>query len=62
MKATSEYLSKLTNAGILTINEARSYLDLKPVEGGDEVHIPYSDVSQNTINQNTTEDGEDDKQ
>lgn len=62
MKATSEYLSKLTNAGILTINEARSYLDLKPVEGGDEVHIPYSDVSQNIINQNTTEDGEDDKQ
>jgi HK97 family phage portal protein len=59
MKATSEYLSKLTTAGILTINEARAYLDLKPVEGGDEVHIPYTDVAQNTINQNTEEtDGE----
>ena len=57
MKSTSEYLSKLTTSGILTINEARAYLDLKPVEGGDEVHIPYTDVSQNTINNN---DGEED--
>ena len=55
MKSTSEYLSKLTNAGILTINEARQYLDLKPVEGGDEVHIPYTDVAQNTINQNDSD-------
>lgn len=56
MKTTSEYLSKLTTAGVLTINEARAYLDLQPVEGGDEVHIPYTDVAQNTINQNTDTD------
>lgn len=56
MKSTSEYLSKLTSSGILTINEARAYLDLKPVPGGDEIHIPYTDIEANKINNNT--DGE----
>lgn len=50
MKSTSEYLSKLVTSGIMTTNEARSYLDLNPVEGGDKVRVAYSDVNQNTIN------------
>jgi HK97 family phage portal protein len=49
MKSTSEYLSKLVTSGILTANEARTYLDLQPVEGGDKIRVAYSDIKQNTI-------------
>lgn len=48
-------LNTLTSAGIMTCNEARTVLNLPPVEGGDKLIIPYSKIEDNTIG-NTTED------
>ena len=42
-------LTTLSNSGIITPNEARKRLGLPPVDGGDNLIIPYSDVNQNTI-------------
>jgi hypothetical protein len=33
----------------MSINEARASLGLNPIEGGDKVIIPFTDISQNTI-------------
>lgn len=56
MKATSDYLSKLTSSGIITVNEARSYLDMKPIAGGDEAHVAYSKITDNKLTD--TENGQ----
>lgn len=50
--STATYLSTLTSNGILSINEARHILGYQPIEGGDEHVIPYTDISQNTIEDN----------
>lgn len=50
--STATYLSTLTSNGILSINEARHILGYQPIEGGDEHVIPYTDISQNTIENN----------
>ena len=47
--ATSNYLKTLTSAGILSINEARHQIGYRPIEGGDKHIIPFTDLSQNTI-------------
>lgn len=57
MNTTASYLSTLTSNGIMTINEARQHLGLKPVEGGDECAIPYTKIEDNKIN-NSNDDGE----
>lgn len=54
-QAMSNYISSLTRNGIITINEARKMLDLNPVENGDQLFIPYTDLAQNTINTNNDE-------
>lgn len=48
-QAMANYLSTLTKNGIITTNEARKQLDLNPMEGGDELIIPYTDLGMNTI-------------
>ena len=53
-KEEAEYLVALSNNGLLTPNECRLQLGYQPIEGGDELHIAFSDVSQNKIN--NTED------
>lgn len=53
-KEEAEYLVALSNNGLLTPNECRLQLGYQPIEGGDELHIAFSDVNQNTIN--NTED------
>jgi HK97 family phage portal protein len=58
MKTTSEYLTKLTAGGIMTINEARGQLGLSPVEGGDEIIMPYTKIEDNKINNSKEDDGE----
>lgn len=60
MKTTAEYLSKLTSGGIMTTNEARKVIGLSPVEGGDEIVIPYTKISDNQLNNNDKQntDGE----
>jgi len=55
-KTTAEYLTKLTSSGIMTINEARNHLGLIPVEGGDEVQIPYTKIADNKISGNNNEE------
>ena len=46
----AKYYSTMVNNGLFTRNEARGRLGLQPVEGGDELIIPYTKVSDNTIN------------
>lgn len=55
-QAQASYLNTLTQGGIMTINEARRMLDLNPVDGGDKLLIPYSDIAQNTVNQDVKSD------
>lgn len=45
------YLSTLVSNGIMTPNEARQQLGLNAMEGCDDLVIPYTDLSQNKINQ-----------
>ena len=53
--ATATYLSTLTGAGIMSINEARHLLDLAPVDGGDDLIIPYTNIEDNTIGKTETD-------
>ena len=48
-QAQANYLSTLCNNGIITRNEARHKLGYAPIDGADELIIPFSDVNQNTI-------------
>ena len=50
-QSTASYLQTLTNAGIMSINEARQVLNLQPVEGGDKHVIAYTKIDDNTINE-----------
>lgn len=55
----ANYLNTLVSGGILTPNEARTQLGLNPIDGGDKIIIPYTDVEQNTIGtQNGNKDNE----
>lgn len=51
----ANYLKTLTSGGLMTINEARDILGLCEMENCDKLLLPYSDVSQNTINTSETE-------
>lgn len=57
-QSLANYLSTLTKNGIISTNEARAQLDLNPVDGGDALLIPYTDLGMNTINpdSNTSND------
>lgn len=59
-KAQAEYLGTLIDKAIITPNEARNQLGYAPIEGGDILYRPFTDVNQNTINsdKNTEEDNE----
>jgi HK97 family phage portal protein len=52
----ANYLTTLCNSGLITRNEARKELGFGPIEGGDELIIAYTDISQNTIGGNNEED------
>lgn len=56
--AQATYYTALLNSGILTINEIRKELGYNSVDGGDENRIPFTDITQNTINKDKTDDGE----
>lgn len=49
LSSTANYYTSLVQNGIMTVNETRIKLGLEPVEGGDSLHIAYSDIEQNTI-------------
>lgn len=52
--ATASYLSTLVGGGILSINEARHYLGYEDIENGDKHIIPYTNINNNTIENNDT--------
>lgn len=54
-KEEAEYYSLLLDKGILCINEVRNKMDLSPIDGGDKHIIAYTDIKQNTINDNGKE-------
>ena len=64
----SNYLTTLVSNGIMTPNEARKELGLPPIEGADDLSIPYTDAEQNKItgkedeDKNTTQEENEDKQ
>ena len=54
------YYSTLLDKGVMCINEVRNKLGLSPIDGGEKHIIPYTDITQNTINKeetNNTDDG-----
>ena len=54
---SSNYYTKLVANGILTVNEVRGELGYKRIEspGADELHIAFSDINQNSFEQDDTE-------
>ena len=59
--ATASYYGTLVEKGIISINEARHQLGLSPVEGGDDLHIAYSDVNQNNVGNKPDNESDDNK-
>ena len=58
--AQSSYYSTLINSGVMTINEVRKELGFNGIgEDGDKNIIPFSDISQNTINGKNNNDKQD---
>lgn len=49
MTTLANYYSTLVSNAILTINEARKQLGYNPVDGADDLIIPFTDIAQNTI-------------
>lgn len=50
------YLGSLVDKGIITRNEARQRLGIKPLEGADGLTVSYSDISQNTVSEGNSND------
>ena len=50
----ANYLAILRNAGILTTNECRHQLGYNPVDGGDDLIIPFTDIESNKIGESST--------
>lgn len=48
----ANYLSTLTTHGIISINEARQQLGYNPIENGDKHLIPFTNLQDNTIEDN----------
>ena len=55
-KSQADYLGVLLDKAIITPNEARAQLGYAPVEGGDDLIRPYTDINQNKINQDTEDE------
>lgn len=53
--ATANYYSTLVKNGILSINEARHQLGYNPIKNGDSHFIAFTDLKQNTIEENNNE-------
>ena len=58
--AQAQYYTSLLNSGVLSINEVRQDLGYSAIENGDNHQIPYSDLSQNTIENNNSTETQDD--
>lgn len=54
----ANYLKTLVSSGIMTINEARQQLGLNPMEEGDKLIIPFTDINQNTVGEQNDNDND----
>ena len=45
----ANYITTLARNGIITINEGRDILKLNHINGGDDIIIPFTDISSNTV-------------
>jgi len=59
--STSNYYSNLVKNGILSINESRKALGYAPIENGDKHFIAFTDLSQNTIEDQNYNEEEDEQ-
>lgn len=60
----ASYLTTLVSNGVISVNEVRKQLGYSPVEGGDKLLIPFTNIKDNTIgstNQNKINGQEEDK-
>lgn len=55
-QSQASYYATMLSNGILSINEIRKELGFNPIDGGDVNFIPFTDLSQNTVNQDNKED------
>lgn len=58
--STATYLKTLVDGGIITRNEARTQLGYNEIEGCDKLIVPYTNISDNTINKDKESDKKDD--
>ena len=49
-KTEATYYSTMVNNGLMTRAEVREKLGLKFIEGSDKLVVPFTDINQNTIN------------
>ena len=54
--AQAQYYTSMLDKGVFCINEVRRELGFTPIDGGDKHVIPYTDLSQNVINDDTKTD------
>jgi len=54
-QSQANYLTSLVSKGIISVNEARKELGFGPKEGADDLIIPFTDISQNTIGGDNTD-------
>lgn len=59
--AQAQYYSTMLTNGLLTQNEIRKELGYNPIEGGDKLVIPYTDLEQNTVDNNTNKPKEEEE-
>jgi HK97 family phage portal protein len=59
-QSTANYYKTLVEAGIVTRNEARRGLGLNPLDGLDEIVIPYTNIADNTLTGNKNKDKKED--
>jgi len=45
----ANYVRTLKDGGVITTNEARNIVGFNPIEGGDTIIIPYTNINDNTI-------------
>ena len=55
----AQVLTSYSTNGIMRVNEVRKKIGLPPVEGGDILMVPYTDISQNIISDKNDKSDED---
>lgn len=56
--STATYYKTLVDSGIITRNEARRGLGLNPLDGLDDIVIPYTNIADNTIHQSDNKESD----